>query len=66
MIYVERESQKGIIIGHKGQSLKKVGTLARKEIEVFFNKKVFLELFVKISKDWRGKDLTLKRFGYKY
>ena len=66
LIYVERESQKGIIIGHKGQSLKKVGTLARKEIEVFFNKKVFLELFVKISKDWRGKDLTLKRFGYKY
>lgn len=65
VIYVERDSQKGIIIGHGGKSLKKVGTEARKDMEVFFEKKVFLELFVKVEKDWRNKDLKLKGFGYK-
>ncbi|MFV0470452.1 MAG: GTPase Era [Paludibacteraceae bacterium] len=64
IIYVERESQKGIIIGHSGKSLKKVGMEARKDIEAFFDKKVFLELFVKVEKDWRSKDVKLKRFGY--
>lgn len=64
-IYVERESQKGILIGKGGKSLKKVGIEARKELEAFFLKKVFLELFVKVEKDWRSKDLKLKNFGYK-
>ncbi len=64
LIYVERSSQKGILIGHKGQALKKVGTLARKELEQFFNKKIFLELFVKVNKDWRSNSNALKRFGY--
>jgi GTP-binding protein Era len=64
VIYVERDSQKGIIIGHGGKSLKKVGTEARKDMEVFFDKKVFLELFVKVEKDWRNKDIKLKSFGY--
>ncbi len=64
IIYVERDSQKGIIIGHAGKSLKKVGTEARKDMEVFFDKKVFLELFVKVEKDWRNKDIKLKSFGY--
>lgn len=64
VIYAERESQKGILIGHGGKSLKKVGTEARKDLEVFFEKKVFLELFVKIEKDWRNKDAKLKNFGY--
>jgi GTP-binding protein Era len=64
VIYAERESQKGILIGHGGKSLKKVGTEARKDLEVFFEKKVFLELFVKIEKDWRNKDIKLKNFGY--
>jgi len=64
VIYVERDSQKGIIIGHGGKSLKKVGTEARKDMEVFFDKKVFLELFVKVEKDWRNKDNKLKDFGY--
>jgi len=64
VIYVERDSQKGIIIGHAGKSLKKVGTEARKDMEVFFEKKVFLELFVKVEKDWRNKDSKLKGFGY--
>ncbi len=63
-IVVERESQKGIIIGHKGSSLKKVGMEARKDIEDFFEKKVYLELFVKVEKDWRNKDKMLKNFGY--
>ena len=63
-INVERESQKGIIIGHQGSSLKKVGTEARKELEAFFGKKVFLEIFVKVQKDWRSKDFNLKQFGY--
>ncbi|OIP84614.1 MAG: GTPase Era [Porphyromonadaceae bacterium CG2_30_38_12] len=65
VIYVERDSQKGILIGHGGKSLKTVGTEARKDMEVFFEKKVFLELFVKVEKDWRSKDLKLKNFGYK-
>lgn len=64
IIHVARESQKGIIIGHKGSSLKKVGTEARIEMEEFFRKKVFLELHVKITKDWREKPIVLKRFGY--
>lgn len=64
LIYVERESQKGIIIGHGGKSLKKVGMEARKDIEAFFDKKVFLELFVKVEKDWRNKENKLKSFGY--
>jgi GTP-binding protein Era len=65
IIYVERDSQKGIIIGHKGKSLKKVGMEARKDIEAFFEKKVYLELYVKVEKDWRSKDKKLKNFGYK-
>lgn len=65
VIYAERDSQKGIIIGHGGKSLKKVGTEARKDLEQFFDKKVFLELFVKVEKDWRNKDIKLKGFGYK-
>jgi len=64
VIYVERDSQKGIIIGHGGKSLKKVGTEARKDLELFFEKKVFLELFVKVEKDWRNKDIKLRGFGY--
>ena len=63
-IYVERESQKAIIIGHRGNSLKKVGMEARKDIEDFFEKKVYLQLFVKVEKDWRNKDRMLKNFGY--
>ncbi|MCE5331775.1 MAG: KH domain-containing protein, partial [Bacteroidales bacterium] len=65
VIYVERDSQKGIIIGHGGKSLKKVGTEARKDLELFFEKKVFLEMYVKVEKDWRNKDTKLKGFGYK-
>ena len=64
VIYVERDSQKGIIIGQGGKMLKKVGIEARKDIEAFFDKKVFLELFVKVEKDWRNKDKDLKDFGY--
>ena len=64
IIYVERESQKGIIIGSGGGKLKKVGSNARKDIETFFAKKIFLELFVKVNKDWRNNDRELKRFGY--
>ncbi|HEY0030251.1 MAG TPA: GTPase Era [Bacteroidia bacterium] len=63
-ILVVRDSQKGIIIGHQGKALKKVGTDARKDIEEFFQKQVFLELFVKVNKDWRDSDNQLKRFGY--
>ncbi len=65
LIHVERESQKGIIIGHKGAMLKLVGTEARKGMEDFFGKKVFLELYVKVSKEWRGKPLMLRKFGYR-
>ncbi len=64
VIYVARDSQKGIIIGSKGAAIKKTGTMARKDMEVFFDKKVFLELFVKVSKDWRNNDRQLKSFGY--
>lgn len=63
-IYVERDSQKGIVIGHKGESLKKVGTAAREDLEAFFGKKIFLETHVKVEKDWRKKEAKLKRFGY--
>jgi GTP-binding protein Era len=64
IIYVNRETQKGIIIGHQGKAIKRVGTEARKDIEEFFEKKVFLELFVKVSKDWREEDRKLRGFGY--
>ena len=64
IIFVARESQKGIIIGHKGRALKKVGTLARRDMETFFQKKIFLDLYVKVNKDWRNDDKQLKRFGY--
>lgn len=63
-ILVERDSQKGIIIGDKGSALKRVGTAARKEMELFFKKQVFLELFVKVDKDWRNNENRLKNFGY--
>lgn len=64
LIHVARDSQKGIIIGHKGSMLKKVGTEARHDLEDFFRKKVFLELHVKVSKDWREKPQALRKFGY--
>ncbi|MCK8521398.1 GTPase Era [Aquimarina sp. D1M17] len=64
VIMVERDSQKGIIIGHKGAALKRVGVESRKELEKFFNKKVHLELYVKINKNWRSNQRQLKRFGY--
>lgn len=64
-IIVERDSQKGIIIGNKGLALKKVGTMARKDIELFFNKKVFLQMYVKVEKDWRSRDKLLRQFGYR-
>ncbi len=63
-IMVIRDSQKGIIIGHKGAALKRVGTQARKDMEIFLQKQVFLELFVKVNKDWRDDQNQLKRFGY--
>ena len=64
VIHVNRDSQKGIIIGHQGKAIKKVGSEARKDIEEFFEKKVFLELFVKVNKDWREEERTLRGFGY--
>ncbi len=64
VIHVARDSQKGIIIGHQGKMLKKVGSEARLDAEEFFNKKIFLELYVKVAKDWREKDQNLKKFGY--
>jgi GTP-binding protein Era len=64
VIYVARESQKGIIIGHKGSMLKRVGTGARKEIEEFIGKKVFLELYVRVAREWRDNPRMLKKFGY--
>ena len=63
-ILVERDSQKGIIIGDKGTALKRVGIQSRKDMEVFFKKQVYLELFVKVDKDWRSNDTRLKNFGY--
>ena len=64
VIYVERESQKGIIIGHQGQALKKVSAEARKSLEQFFGKKIFLETYVKVDKDWRSSKRELRLFGY--
>ena len=64
VIYVERESQKGIIIGHRGVVLKKVSTEARKSLEKFFGKSIYLETFVKVDKDWRSSERALKSFGY--
>lgn len=64
-IYTERNTQKGIIVGAQGSMIKKTGTGARKRMEIFFKKKVFLDLFVKVRKNWRSNDADLKRFGYK-
>ncbi len=65
VIYVERDSQKAIVIGHGGQKLKRIGIEARKDIEAFFRKHVYLELYVKVEKDWRNKENKLRAFGYK-
>lgn len=65
LIHVTRESQKGIIIGHRGEKLKKTGTEARHDLEDFFGRRVFLELYVKVSKEWRDKPHVLKKFGYR-
>jgi len=65
VIMVERDSQKGIIIGHKGSALKKVGIKSRKDLETFFGKQIHIELFVKVNKNWRNNKNQLKRFGYK-
>ena len=64
VIMVERETQKGIIIGHKGSALKRVGVEARKDLEKFFGKQVHLELYVKVNKNWRSNQQQLRRFGY--
>lgn len=64
LIVTERPTQKGIIIGHQGKALKKVGMMARKDIERFFDKKVFLEMYVKVENDWRNRDNLLKQYGY--
>ena len=64
IIMVERDSQKGIIIGHKGSALKRIGVEARKDLEIFFGKQVHLELYVKVNKDWRSSERELRRFGY--
>ncbi|MBR1682991.1 MAG: GTPase Era [Bacteroidaceae bacterium] len=64
VIYVERESQKGIIIGHQGVALKRVSTEARRELERFFGKRIFLQCFVKVDKDWRSSERAMKQFGY--
>ncbi|WP_457616373.1 GTPase Era [Lutibacter sp.] len=64
VIMVERETQKGIIIGHKGSALKRVGTEARKDLQKFFGKKIHLELYVKVNKNWRNDKRQLRRFGY--
>ena len=64
VIYVERESQKGILIGHEGQALKRVAIEARKDLEKFFGKKIYMELFVKVDKDWRSSERELRNFGY--
>ncbi len=65
VIMVERDTQKGIIIGHRGSAIKRVGTEARKSLERFFDKKIFLDLYVKVNKNWRSNDKQLRRFGYK-
>ena len=64
LIHVARESQKGIIIGHQGKALKKIGTEARRDIEDFTGKKAFIEIYVKVNKEWRDNTNTLKKFGY--
>lgn len=64
VIYVERESQKGILIGHEGSALKRVSVEARKDLEKFFGKKIFMEIMVKVDKDWRSSSRELKNFGY--
>lgn len=64
VVYVERDSQKAILIGHQGSMMKKIGTLARKDIERFFGKHVQLDVFVKVEKDWRNRESKLKTFGY--
>ena len=64
VIYVERDSQKGILIGHGGKMLKRVGMEARKDIETFFGKSVYLELFVKVEDNWRNRENKLRAFGY--
>ena len=64
VIMVERESQKGIVIGHKGVALKRVGTQARRDLEAFFGKQVHIELYVKVNKNWRSNQTQLRRFGY--
>lgn len=64
VIYVERDSQKGILIGRGGEKIKKVGMEARKDIETFFDKSIYLELFVKVEKDWRNRENKLRQFGY--
>ena len=64
LIFVERDSQKGIIIGHEGAALKRVASDARRELEKFFGKRIFLEIYVKVDKDWRNSDKQLRRFGY--
>ncbi len=64
VIYVERESQKGIIIGHQGVALKRVSTEARRELERFFGKRIYLQCFVKVDKDWRSSDRAMKQYGY--
>lgn len=65
VVYVERDSQKGIIIGHQGVALKKVSTEARKSLERFFGKSIYLEIFVKVDKDWRSSERAMKAYGYK-
>lgn len=64
VIMVERDTQKGILIGHKGSAIKRVGAEARKDLEKFFEKKVYIELYVKVNKNWRSDNTQLKRFGY--
>lgn len=66
VIHVNRDSQKGIIIGHQGKAIKRVGTEARKDMEEFFGKKVFLKMFVKVRKDWRDNESQLRNFGYDF
>jgi GTP-binding protein Era len=64
VIMVERETQKGILIGHKGNALKRIGVESRKDLEQFFGKQVHLELYVKVNKNWRSNQQQLRRFGY--
>jgi GTPase len=64
IVYVERESQKAILIGHQGAAIKRLGTTARKELEAFIGKHIYLDLRIKVNKEWRGNPLQLKRFGY--